>query len=178
MDDTSLSTTFVAPQVHADTPVLFTLTVDDGQDSHIRHCPDNDNRLPGPRPLCHHLANHIRQRVHHDAGWRFCLQPIPSTGVTGTIETDITGNATHRYGTAGDHTVRITGDFDRIYLGGNGANAAKTAVHRAVGKHHLGPPWLDSFKGRPSTWRMTADDAPDLSGVTDMSPDVPGSCAP
>ncbi|WP_298421759.1 BspA family leucine-rich repeat surface protein [uncultured Kordia sp.] len=38
----------------------------------------------------------------------------------GTFDTNITGNATHTYTTAGTHTVEIFGDFPRIYFNNSG----------------------------------------------------------
>ncbi len=39
--------------------------------------------------------------------------------------TEHSGDATHAYGSPGTYTVKVTGDFARIYLGGDPGNAAK-----------------------------------------------------
>ena len=43
----------------------------------------------------------------------------------GTVSADVTGDQMHQYAAAGNYTVSISGDFERIYLGGNSANAKK-----------------------------------------------------
>ena len=43
----------------------------------------------------------------------------------GTIETKTSANPSHVYTTPGTHTIKITGAFPRIYLGGNATMAAK-----------------------------------------------------
>ncbi len=54
---------------------------------------------------------------------------IPTTGIgydyfvdwgDGVVEVDVTGNATHEYATAGTYTVKIIGDFPRIYFNNSG----------------------------------------------------------
>ncbi|WP_157505977.1 BspA family leucine-rich repeat surface protein, partial [Flavobacterium chungangense] len=81
-------------------------------------------------------------------------------------ETGITGNATHDYGTAGTYTVAIRGVFPSIYFNNDGdrnkirnidqwGSIAWTSMNRAF----FGCTNLNS----------TAIDAPNLSGVTDMS---------
>lgn len=78
----------------------------------------------------------------------------------------VTGNITHNYPNAGTHTIAIRGDFPRIYFNGGGSNnqllsieqwgdIAWTSFHRA-------------FSGC-SNLVINASDAPDLSGVTDLS---------
>ena len=165
-DDTSLITTFEAPQVHADTPVLFTLTVDDGE-------------IAVSDTVLITITDYL-DPDHFVTTWRTTtdnesiMMPVGDSASSytidwgdGTIQTDITGNATHRYGTAGDHTIRITGDFDRIYLGGNGANAAKL---QSIGQwgNITWSTMAGSFRGAVNM-AYDAVDAPDLSGVTDMS---------
>ena len=85
----------------------------------------------------------------------------------GTMNRGVTGNAMHVYGDAGSHTVRIFGGFERIYLGGNGTNAAKL---QSIGQWGNAS-WASmsgAFEGAENmVYRAT--DVPDLSGVTNMS---------
>ena len=102
---------------------------------------------------------------------------IPVGGATGsytvdwgddTTSTTHTGDATHTYAAAGNHTVRITGDFTRIHLGGDTTtNAAKLRSVDQWGN----ATWSSmgsAFKGA-SKMTHAATDTPDLSGVTNMS---------
>ncbi|UII27406.1 BspA family leucine-rich repeat surface protein [Fulvivirga maritima] len=84
----------------------------------------------------------------------------------GSSNTHVTGNISHDYAAAGTYTVSITGGFPRIYFNNDGdrekiltveqwGNIAWTSMQRA-------------FYGC-SNLRVNAVDAPDLSGVTDMS---------
>ncbi len=102
---------------------------------------------------------------------------IPTTGGGYNYEVDwdydgvydqsgITGNVTHDYGTAGTYTIRIRGDFPRIYFDyywdygklldvNQWGNIAWTSMERA-------------FSGC-SNLNITATDLPDLSAVTNMA---------
>lgn len=102
---------------------------------------------------------------------------IPTTGTGYNYEVDwdndgvydqsgITGNVTHNFGVAGTYTIRIRGDFPRIYFNEVGdedkllnilqwGDIAWTSMSRAFyGCHNL---------------NVSATDVPDLSNVTDMS---------
>ena len=98
---------------------------------------------------------------------------IPVGGATGSYTVDWgdgstptthTSDATHAYATTGTHTVRISGDFTRIHLGGDFTNAAKL---RSIDQ------WGDTawstmawaFEGA-SRMTYTATDVPNLSAVT------------
>ena len=73
-----------------------------------------------------------------------------------------TGDAIHAYDTAGNHTVRIFGNFAMIRLGDDAANAAKLISIEQWGDVR----WTtmeSSFKGA-SNMIYRATDAPDLSG--------------
>ena len=101
---------------------------------------------------------------------------IPVGGATGTYtvnwgdgsSTTQSGNATHTYAAAGNHTVRISGDFTRIHLGGD--SAANAAKLRSVDQWGSAA-WttMESAFHRASKMTSTAPATPDLSGVTNMS---------
>ena len=77
------------------------------------------------------------------------------------------GDATHTYDSAGSYTVSISGDFTRIYLAGNSANAKKLESIDRWGDIE----W-ESMNGAfygASNMAYNATDAPVLSRVTDMS---------
>ena len=77
------------------------------------------------------------------------------------------GDATHTYATAGNHTVSISGDFTRIYLAEDMANAKKI-----VSLDRWGNVRWESMNGAfygASNMVYNATDAPDLYDVTDTS---------
>ena len=86
----------------------------------------------------------------------------------GTAQTGVTGNKTHTYASAGRYTVAIGGEFDRFNLGGtSSSNKARLASIDQWGSAR----WTsmkDAFRGA-SNMAYNAADAPDLSGVADMS---------
>ena len=77
-----------------------------------------------------------------------------------------TGDATHTYATAGTYTVTITGTFPRIYFNGGG-DAAKVQSIEAWGSNAWNS--MNSALAGCINMVMNATDAPDLSGVTDMT---------
>ena len=83
----------------------------------------------------------------------------------GTIEADVTGDRNHTYAGAGNHTVYISGGFERVNLD-NGASASKLRSIDQWGDTQ----WTsmeNAFSGaRNMVYRAT--DVPDLSGVRDM----------
>ena len=84
----------------------------------------------------------------------------------GSTSADVTGDQTHSYDTAGTYTVGISGDFTRIYLDGDGANAAKLQSIDQWGDMQ----WESmefAFKGA-SSMAYRATDSPDLSDITSM----------
>ena len=84
----------------------------------------------------------------------------------GTIE-NVSGDQTHTYADAGRHTIRISGDFERIYLGGSDTNAAKLKSIDQWGSIKWSS-MAGAFSGA-AAMKYNATDTPDLSGVTDMS---------
>ncbi len=85
----------------------------------------------------------------------------------GTEDTGVTGDVMHTYTTANMYTVSITGTFPRIYFNNVAPNAGKIQTIKRWGDIA----WASmegAFRGC-SKLTSTARDAPDLSGVTDMS---------
>ncbi len=88
----------------------------------------------------------------------------------GTSESGQTGNATHTYTSAGNHTVSIGGVFPRIYFGdfyfSNRDDKRKIRDVTQWG-NIAWTSMAGAFHGADSL-TVTATDAPDLSGVTSM----------
>ena len=84
----------------------------------------------------------------------------------GTNSTGVTDNAIHTYAAAGDHQVRIYGIFLGIHLDGH-ADASKLASIDQWGSNRWAS-MASAFKGA-SSMKYEATDAPDLSGVTNMT---------
>ncbi|WP_299899388.1 BspA family leucine-rich repeat surface protein [uncultured Aquimarina sp.] len=85
----------------------------------------------------------------------------------GTIQTGFTGNASHSYATAGIHTVRIIGDFPRIYFNNGGGYKNRIRTIEQWGSIS----WTSmerAFYGCNSL-ELNADDTPDLSATTNLS---------
>ncbi len=118
---------------------------------------------------------------------------IPVGGAAGAYSVDWgdgcrtahAGDASHTYAAPGHYTVQITGDFTRIRLDGNaafdprlgglvwddGTPATANALKLASIEQWGGTKWESmesAFKGALNL-SYNASDAPDLSGVTDMS---------
>ena len=100
---------------------------------------------------------------------------IPVGGTTGNYAVDWgdrsttthTAGAAHTYGVAGSYTVNISGDFKRILLNGNQDNAPQLLSIDQWGDIEWSS-MANAFRGA-SNMTYGATDAPDLSGVTDMS---------
>ena len=84
----------------------------------------------------------------------------------GSTDTGVTGDASHTYAAAGDHQVRIYGIFLGIHLDGH-ADASKLASIDQWGSNQWAS-MASAFKGA-SSMKYEATDAPDLSGVTNMT---------
>ena len=86
----------------------------------------------------------------------------------GTIESAVTGDQAHTYVDAGNHTVYISGGFERIHLNDH-TNASKLRSIDQWGDTQ----WTSmksAFNGTGNMMMMyKATDVPDLSGVQDMS---------
>ena len=88
-------------------------------------------------------------------------------GDNSPAETDITGDSTYTYREADSYTVSISGGFERFHLDGLQPNAGRLISIDQWGDIR----WTsmrDAFDGA-SNMVYNATDAPDLSGVTDMS---------
>ncbi|MEW7278287.1 BspA family leucine-rich repeat surface protein [Aquimarina sp. 2201CG1-2-11] len=101
---------------------------------------------------------------------------IPTNGVgynyivdwgDGAIETGFTGDASHEYAVADIYTVKITGDFPRLYINGNSAARDKIIAVDQWGTQQ----WtsMESAFSGCYNLKLNADDTPDLSQVTSMS---------
>ncbi|MDE0090678.1 MAG: PKD domain-containing protein, partial [Thaumarchaeota archaeon] len=101
---------------------------------------------------------------------------IPVGGATGTYTIDwgdgntgtgVSGDQEHTYAQPGIYTVRISGDFTRILLGGDPANSQKLQSIEQWGSIQWSS--MESAFAGASNMRYNADDYPDLSGVSSMS---------
>ena len=167
---------FMAPEVSADTDYTLALTVSDGNatatDTVTITVQDTDPQNPDPMTAA--LADDFVTT------WRVTANDktvtIPVGGATGTYtihwgdgtnSTDVTGDQSHTYESAGDHTVRISGDFTRIYLGGDSANAQQLKSIDQWGSMEWSS-MESAFRGA-SNMIYNATDSPDLSGVSSMA---------
>ena len=157
----ALSTTFTAPRVDADTTFTLTLTVSDGTDS-----------------TADTTSVTVQNRSESDfvTTWKTTAPSqsitIPASGTytidwgDGTVEEDVSGNQSHRYDSAGYHTVRISDGITRFHL------ANRAVARRLVSIDQWGTAqWTsmhEAFQGA-SNMGYNASDAPDLSRVTDAS---------
>ena len=162
----TLSPSFTAPQVGSDTTITLTLTV---ADPHNATASDSLNVTIRDAPVA--TSDFVTT-------WR-TTQPnepvtIPTGGAgaytvdwgDGTTSANVTGSQTHQYASPGDHTIRISGDFSRIHLGGDPDNAAKLVSIDQWGDIR----WTTMREAFAWTYNMVyrAADAPDLSSVADM----------
>ena len=84
----------------------------------------------------------------------------------GTNSTGLTGDAVHKYATAGDHQVRIYGTYPQIYLNGHADASSRLVSIDQWGSNQ----WVSmrsAFQGA-SSMTYKATDTPDLSAVTTM----------
>ena len=84
----------------------------------------------------------------------------------GNVNYDVSGDQGHTYDDAGTYTVRISGDFARIYLNGQQPNADKLQSIEQWGDVRW-ESMRSAFQGA-SSMEYHATDTPDLSGVTAM----------
>ena len=101
---------------------------------------------------------------------------IPVKGATGTYTVDwgdgsVTthegSDAMHAYGIPGNYTVRVYGDFTRIFLGANWINADRLLSIDQWGTAKWST--MESAFKEATNMAYRATDVPDLSRVTDMS---------
>ena len=167
---TSASTTFTAPQVEADTAVLFTLTADDGAEARSDTVIVTVTSIPADIALDTAFVTTWKTTSANE----FILIPVgESTGTytvawgDGSIDTDVSGHRGHTYNATGTYTVSIYGDFSRIYLPYYPENSPKLQSIEQWGDIR----W-ESMRGAfggASNMVYRATDAPDLSDVTDTS---------
>ena len=103
--------------------------------------------------------------------------PVGGYGGTYTVDwgdgniTTQSGDATHTYKSIPSgyrHDISISGDFKRFWLGGDSSSAAKLVEVTQWG-NATWQSMSEMFEGAINLDRISADDTPDLSGVTDMS---------
>ncbi len=158
---TTLTPTITAPAVESSTVITLTLTVNDGTVD---------------------VTDEMDITVRDTAGafittWRTTSDneeiTIPGTGTydvvwgDGQFSGDASGNAAHAYADAGNHTVSISGGFERIFLKGDPNSAPKLQSIEQWGDIE----WTtmnSAFQGA-SSMEYNATDEPDLSVVADMT---------
>ncbi|WP_422105426.1 BspA family leucine-rich repeat surface protein [Winogradskyella sp.] len=85
----------------------------------------------------------------------------------GTFQTDVTGNITHTYDTAGTYTIRIRGLFPRFISNGNISGDAE----KLISIDEWGANLWSSFDGafyQCENMDLAATDSPDLTNVTSL----------
>ena len=158
---TAMSTTFIAPQVDADTTFALALTVSDGTTS------DTDTTFVTVQNMSE--SDFVTTWKTTAPGQSIT---VPARGTytidwgDGTVEENVRGSQSHRYDSAGAHTVRISGGITRFHLNNH------AGAHKLVSIDQWGTArWTsmqEAFKGA-SNMGYNATDAPDLSRVTDAS---------
>ena len=160
---TSPSTTFTAPQIDADTDIIFTLNVTDG----TVHVADTvtvtiRNVYTVDSFITTWQTDYVNQTI---------TLPLEGSSMTiywgdGHTDTNISGTAHHTYANPGNHTVSVSDGLTRFHLN-NSTDAPNLASIDQWGNAS----WT-TMEG--AFWGATnmvynAADAPDLNGVTDMS---------
>ncbi len=103
------------------------------------------------------ISTHLGDTYNYDVDWNN----------DGTFdELGITGDVTHDFGVAGTYTIRIRGVFPRIYFNFDG-DAPKIISVDQWGT--IAWTSMESAFGGCTNLVINASDAPDLSGVTDMT---------
>ena len=163
--DSSLpATTFTAPPVNADVTHTLTLTANDGTDNGTGTIEVTVKETSGA---------FITTWRTDTAGESITIPVGDATGTydviwgDGTASAGVMGDQTHTYAVSGNHTVAISGGFERIYLNDQQSNADLLASIDQWGDTQ----WISMESAFHGASAMTygATDAPDLSGVTDMS---------
>ena len=158
---TAVSTTFIAPQVDADTTFTLTLTASDGTASAAD--------TASVTVLSMSESDFVTTWKTTAPGQSIT---IPARGTytidwgDGTVEEGVRGSQSHRYDSAGHHTVRISDGITRFHLNDHAA-APKLASIDQWGTAQ----WKsmhEAFQGA-SNMKYNAADAPDLSRVSDAS---------
>ncbi len=108
------------------------------------------------------IPTHPSETYNYDVDWG-----------DGSSSTGVTGDATHSYATAGTYTVKISGDFPRIYFNqGSATQSSTNNSNKIISVEQWGTQnWTSmesAFKGCVNL-TIPAIDIPNLSSVTDMS---------
>ena len=163
-DAASPSTAFTAPPVDDDTVITLTLSASDGTD------PATDSLA---LTVAEADGSFITAWTTTGANQTVKI-PVGGHGGTyavvwgdGDTSAGVTGDRDHRYAEAGTYAVSISGDFARFRLLGDSLNADNLASIEQWGDAR----WASmegAFWGA-SKMAYNAADAPDLSGVTNMT---------
>ena len=159
----SASTTFTAPAVTSETTFTLTLTAGDGTDDGTDTIEVTVKDTSGA---------FITTWSTDTPGESITIPVGGATGAydviwgDGTASAGVAGDRTHPYAVPGNHTVAISGGFERIYLNGH-TNATKLASIDQWGS--TGWTSMESAFEGASAMTYGATDAPDLSAVTDMA---------
>ena len=155
------SITFEAPQVDSETTVTFTLEVSDDAQTvtdtvqvTIQDVTSDSDFVTTWETVTPGESVTIPARGTYTIDWG-----------DGTIEEDANGSQTHTYDSAGDHTVRISGDITEIRLDGH------VDAHKLMSIDRWGDSqWTSMYSAFRGASNMThnAADVPDLSRVTNM----------
>ncbi len=161
--DTAATTTFTAPSVDADTTIRFTLTVTDDHDATASDSVDVTIRDTGmPDFVTTWRTTASNESITIPVRWAEGNYTI-NWGDGASSSYDDTGSKSHAYAAPGEHTVRISGNLTRIYLGGDPDNAAKIISIDQWGDIRWAS-MRSAFEGA-SNMAYNAADVPDLSRV-------------
>ena len=165
-DPADPATTFTAPSVDADTTLTLTLEVSDGNSTGSDSAAVTIRNTAGSDFVTTWRTAAHNETVTIPVG-RHSAGAYTVDWGDGTTSANAAGSQIHEYASPGNHTIRISGDFARIHLGGDPVNAAKLVSIDQWG----GIRWAtmrEAFAGA-TNMAYRAADTPDLSSVTDMS---------
>ena len=158
------SPAFTAPAVSSDTRLVFELTVSDGSGAYADAVTVTVQDVPA-------RSDFVTTWQTTTAGESITIPVGGATGTytvhwgDGTVEAGVSGDRTHAYRDAGTYTVKISGDFGRIFLNSQQPNANRLASIEQWGDIR----WesMNSAFNGASNMVYRATDVPDLSRVTD-----------
>ena len=161
------STTFVAPAVTGDTPFTITLTADDDTQS-ATDTLSITVRETGTAFITTWNTTSADQNIIIN----FVGSGMNITWGDGTAETGVEGSQNHTYAKAGSHPVSVTGGLTGLTLHRTEyLSSPDLAIELASIDQWGDISWTNMSNAFAGASNMTyrATDAPDLSGVTDMS---------
>ena len=161
-DASASSTTFTAPSVTGDTTFTFVLTAHGGTQS-VTDTLNVTVKETG--------AAFITTWIASDSDRDITLPTMGTYSILwgdGSHSPDVSGSQFHSYDAAGNYTVTVLGEgLENIYLYGDPANARQLRSIEQWGDTK----WItmNGAFGRAANMVYHATDAPNLSGVTDMT---------